>query len=1408
MTSALLVPIHLDALPLSSECPTIGAAIDYSRLPYVDGAGDQNVASAYLSESIVDPPFHDEPGLLKTGVHLHWALPDALTQGVHTPDGTEFPAVPTRWLVTRSRLAADGTTTPEQRWVVESDYLAPLGVTGSSGVAFPFTGLIDDSAGPPFRYVGRSMTLAQWLDPGKDGGRPRDYLDRLTSAGYGHPSFAAIYPNCHSVFGFHDAVQVDPSGGLLYDVIGWYGRSADDFLGTWLRAGAGDPLDRLAADLGWAPRTIVTRSELRITGADPDALWRELHDRGWLTVVDDQRSLVMTAAYRAQRPLSDAFQAVAEQAGAVLDQAATVTLGSPEKMMCFGRLRFAPQPAADDTRLTLAVGNTGLEAVAGYLAAEIAPDRAPEVERLLGAVLELTGAGTPSPDVNAQLAEARHERTFRPVDGGTRWTISSQQKPGTAPDAEASDDLPDLPPDVSAALGELNRVQQAGERTRQQLAAARRELFADWYRYLLCAYPPYDELRDYPDVDTVKAFVERGLTPVNEAVVAAGRLDERRNALAARIERGLPDGGAYSLREVGAPRYYEPTEPVVLLVGDLVRPSPRYGQDHTFRPDAVLDTRIIDVDLSDPVAMWTAAEPVWAELAQAADAGREQLGFKVWRRAPWHPVLLEWEVSYSPRVDDRGVPGTYDRDFLTGSYLLDAGAGDLALRAGRGAVEPGTEFYSGSSILTPSAVDRLRSLLVRYLVGLALGRDNKAFFAAVPVAVADRTTEYLTQNAGLVIDWYATAPAGDPVRTVVEAYRRLGDSFPALAQALSGFNAALLSRKQTTQMPIADPFGFADDQGFIAAVREAVGRGNDTAPMPLADFNPIRAGALEVSRLRLIDSFGQIRDLAWDRLVIADSLREPGNSRWVGLPPRIVQPARVNLRWLAADAAHTEAGAHAATTPICGWILPNHLDDSLAVYDRDGVALGEIDQFAGWKPSPGALAPVTLAQLHDPAFTGINAHLRRLVARLTRAPGVPDSGESVFLASFLETIEATLDAIEPDGADAQHELAFLFGRPMAVVRALVDVELKESPAVNQSWPAFGLDLRRATRDTRGFPQVRFPIRIGAPEQFDDGVVGYWKESDGGLAGTFYAAEPSDHPRIVSLDRAEACVQQAVSDPPQELTMLLDARGSVHATSGVLPTKVITVPAEQFTDALAAMEVSFLTAPLLTARDQLRVALPTEPGYRWSWLAPAPGPTWIETHADATLSRSVFEAHFPAADALWAHLLDPEIRWLVPVGLSATVLSAPERRSAVLLGDFAGLEAWTDRALGLNAATGAAPAALVTVADLGALPTAEAVWTALVDPATGWLTPLDGQPDRAAIVPVDQRPGAETADQLTGPVLSGALAGLEGRLGLLFDDCQTGIAPMRADAHSTGPQEVREGWLMLRPVRRSSDESRT
>ena len=86
--SMLMVPMRIDALWVQDSLPVLQPMADFSQLPYTDpqakgGPEDINPDVAFISEKVVAEPYGDTSNSLAPGIHLHWALPDALTRGVH-----------------------------------------------------------------------------------------------------------------------------------------------------------------------------------------------------------------------------------------------------------------------------------------------------------------------------------------------------------------------------------------------------------------------------------------------------------------------------------------------------------------------------------------------------------------------------------------------------------------------------------------------------------------------------------------------------------------------------------------------------------------------------------------------------------------------------------------------------------------------------------------------------------------------------------------------------------------------------------------------------------------------------------------------------------------------------------------------------------------------------------------------------------------------------------------------------------------------------------------------------------------------------------------------------------------------------------------------------------------------------
>ncbi len=476
MTSILMVPIHLDALLLEQDQAVVEAMADFSRLPYSNRIQDMNVDVANISEDIVSRPFEDQNLYLKAGIHLHWALPDALTKGKHTPAGTDFPAVPNRWLVRRSRRAVGGQESIEKTWVVESDYLYPDGAGDLAGsISIPFTSDPAQGTYRPFRYQGRRMPLDSWQAQDPQG----QYLDKLTAVGYGEPTFAAFYPNCRSVFGFYDGDFSGTPQGLQYDVIGWYSDGTQDHLATFIR-------DFTTAQ-GSGGHAAPTAEQLKA------ALEKTLQ---WTVTLQPGQEF-------------------------------------PAQMLCYARLTFnlpassTASPPESEPAITLAVGNTGTEALSAYLASKVDDTQKAVIEDQLEALQLAFRLEHRQLDIGAKFVEARHEKGFSAVHGGFLWTITPETEPSSpanAMDAQAQSEIT-LPDDMAQKLDTLNLLQQTYDQASQQIASMRKQLFADWYKYMLSAYPPDDSREDCPDIDEVRYYIEdKDLGPLQMANSATGQL--------------------------------------------------------------------------------------------------------------------------------------------------------------------------------------------------------------------------------------------------------------------------------------------------------------------------------------------------------------------------------------------------------------------------------------------------------------------------------------------------------------------------------------------------------------------------------------------------------------------------------------------------------------------------------------------------------------------------------------------------------------------------------------------------------------------------------------------------------------------------------------------------------------------
>jgi IPT/TIG domain len=333
------------------------------------------------------------------------------------------------------------------------------------------------------------------------------------------------------------------------------------------------------------------------------------------------------------------------------------------------------------------------------------------------------------------------------------------------------------------------------------------------------------------------------------------------------------------------------------------------------------------------------------------------------------------------------------------------------------------------------------------------------------------------------------------------------------------------------------------------------------------------------------------------------SIVAKGATSVIQLSPALLQPARLDFDLVSASSDLIVVGpANPGADPICGWVLPNHLDASLMAYDDAGAFLGEMSvgvetdgsQAICWSsaPSGSTLAGVATAIPHFGPF---------LLALSQQTPAT--------FQAFLSAIDETMWTTQPIGAVFDKSLAVLIGRPLAMVRASLRFELAGPPYQDPSWQ---FTLNPAP------PQITnylFGIELGNIAQLDDGLVGYFTGDNYATFNVVQQSGASADSYLAPIGVNDNYIALPFDGTTILVSMLVDPRAPVHATTAILPPRALAVPSQLVDAALAAMNVTFRLEGVLT--DQVLVAeetdaeiganttmllpVPAEKSGRWSWL---------------------------------------------------------------------------------------------------------------------------------------------------------------------------------------------------------------
>ena len=1202
----LIVPVEVAAMVLNDKAANLlRAKMNYDEL--------KEMASP-------DPgPFSsDEPDFAgdatNRGIYVLWTLPRGLRRQVRGALGDlgEFPFVPNRWLVVRlfRPEAAPPSQAPQVAcWVLQSD--------GRDDVKGGATFLDPASPGAltPIR-IGLKKCITS-ADPWQEPGQPPPYFLRAVAPG--NPAFAAFQPFNQNVFSMFDNLESlnVGAGTASYYVLGWYSDPASDVLAGWP---AGDGAKGFAATL-------------------TDLAWTADQAEG------------QTA--RASVFQGSAF-AVPWQPG-----------GPP------------PPSPKDGVNPSIAIGATGIDAFVAFVRAALEGAGAPPgltpqqaadlIEAFTYNLLPMLGQqGT-----EAMLQSTIRGHWFGSAQSGATWTIVDA--------AQRADGVPTPPTPAELAAEEawlepLNQAQSQLDELTRQLDGVQRRLFALWWKQQAAkVYYREHSYRRWPwGIDSDKQFppaidalagqaggLRSQITAQQAQIPAATPTQSLADAIAAfAAAKGLP--ATRLLKQDPGARFWAPVDPVVVVsnTAHLMRLDPdgttacrwpaalvtaiqvtpgggagpftvSAAQLASALPSvpwtnlpAVGPALVGDLFLLDPanVAQLAAAAGQTLTQAQLTSAAKSMsppvpvsghgtvaspLAPFPWSQ-PWRPLYFDWQIEWYP-VPFQGSGGSANWTFDGLDYDLVPG-GQL----------PQPQKFLGRTFLTPQPSFQFLSRI-------------QQFIHDYPDSKAAAELQKIEDLIGTVDGWDF-----------------LSQSLSGLGIQLAGWNPVPTATPGATALQTAGP---SDDligpqPGYPpASLLPDQPRGGGT---PTSTFEGMRAGQFYIERVAVVDAFGQALEIveAPDALrnyphlhngdpftpLIADGLapadpvvQEPKGL--VQLPPRILQPARLNVDFLGDDTGN----------PVIGWLLPNHPDSSVAVYGPDGTAYGALrlgtdtagNAEAAWDAAPGSpwlALPPPAANLGD--LQNLVATLKSLDAK-ARPPGANA------LRDFLQAVDETLWTVDPLGARTDTFLSVLIGRPLAVVAAAVSLELQSEPWRDMAWPFTFHDQPPLLAG------YQFPVRLGDLGYGQDGLIGYFAE---GAYAKFNclqvphrgSGDPPLFPGYLNLIAPGNYVEVGLGPdgrgPAAKLTVIMDPRAAVHAQCGVVPVVESRLPAQWVDGALAGLAVTFRVGPALAGQQAVTPAqagapdtaiiLPRFAAERGvlTWLERGGGDGWTEkavVAADAT-----------------------------------------------------------------------------------------------------------------------------------------------------------------------------------------------
>lgn len=806
--------------------------------------------------------------------------------------------------------------------------------------------------------------------------------------------------------------------------------------------------------------------------------------------------------------------------------------------------------------LDLVLANTSAEALSCYL-----QNRVPEVrgmERMLNALMDGLLEEFDNSDQSDSLIcleDALHERQFGYSGAGESFRLQTLGK-NTGADGNSS-----LSGDEEQVVRQVQKLAEQANQAHRCKESYGETVYYCWHQYIRCLTSPFSS----EGADVAKEKLQQAQKGFWEE---AEKERTCADALQMQVEAANEMLGKKGLGLVEVPErnFAYPNPPVLLMVEEEKERVCREGfqkDENGKLPCRMRTAHALVVELPESSVTLDAkeVETLCEEVTGTLPAAARALGVEtILLGAPFVGILARAALEKS------GIPETKERLDETETLIKDAQNRlddrpfEIALREWEMPWNP--IMMEWQVEVTPARTSRKDNTFDFFELGEIDFEASDTAFAGEKITVSGQTL--LTPHAPLLLKKRLKKLVEDYGETSGE-YMKLKEfaqklqERQILSQQLTGFSEALQGLRFVPAIPPLPVPGKEETKKLAASVQDVM---NHIYPvtrpgMDPTNFLPLRGCTMQLSRFRLIDQFGQYRDVDVSEyyMAVSEALR-CDREHTALLPPRFPGGTRLIYHWMSAEDANKRSLGE-ASTPICGFLFVNVFDHNLQVYDVKGQFLGWLqrtDECIKWRQASG----------------------------MSRKPeDIPDRQLRLFVLGVLGWEDAVFERLlaqtdrhfsKRSVAGGTENPALCLGNILVLARAAFLME--EEGLHRKFWG-------QEEVCTNDYEKEEFPLKLGDERRSREGLVGFFVDKDG----------KEDYDRLYLCSEEEELQKEqllylTLEDSTRTVTLLLDPYGEVTLRTGFLPVLRERLSPELYRAQMDGIKPLFHLWPFLSPADEI------------------------------------------------------------------------------------------------------------------------------------------------------------------------------------------------------------------------------